>query len=127
MENLSKREYFAAKAMQGLLSNPDWMKEHDQKKYLRQDEIVTEVAIRMGDAMIQALKKPVVTNNDTDADLATAITALQRIAYPIRYLQEEAEKEGAKLDGRMANELAQDAHFYQNIALSTLAEISFLK
>lgn len=28
---LSKREYFVAKAMQGLLSNPEWMKVYQKK------------------------------------------------------------------------------------------------
>ena len=31
---LSKREYFVAKAMQGLLSNPEWMKVYGKEKYL---------------------------------------------------------------------------------------------
>jgi hypothetical protein len=31
---LTKREYFASKAMEGLLSNPEWMKEYWRVKHL---------------------------------------------------------------------------------------------
>lgn len=43
---LTKREYFTAKAMQGLLSNPEWMKEYKGEKYLMQSDILAEVAIK---------------------------------------------------------------------------------
>jgi hypothetical protein len=54
---LAKREYFAAKAMQGLLSNPEWMKEYKGEKYLMQTDIVAEVAIKTADELIKALNK----------------------------------------------------------------------
>ncbi len=54
---LTKREYFAAKAMQGLLSNPEWMKEYKGEKYLMQTDIVAEVAIKTADELIKALNK----------------------------------------------------------------------
>jgi hypothetical protein len=54
---LTKREYFAAKAMQGLLSNPEWMKEYKGEKYLMQDSIVSEIACKQADALIEALNK----------------------------------------------------------------------
>ena len=53
-----------------------------------------------------------------------AISALQKIVNPIKYLQEEAEKEGARLDGYMAIQLTKDANFYQEIARNALEEIA---
>lgn len=53
-----------------------------------------------------------------------AISALQKIANPIKYLQDEAEKEGARLDGYMAIQLTKDANFYQEIARKALEEIA---
>lgn len=52
---LTKREYFAAKAMQGLLSNPEWMKEYKGEKYLMQSDIVAEVAIKTADSILAKL------------------------------------------------------------------------
>lgn len=52
---LSKREYFAAKAMQGLLSNPNWMPEYKGEKYLMQREVVAEVAIKIADTILNEL------------------------------------------------------------------------
>ena len=54
---LTKREYFAAKSMQGLLSNPEWMKEYKGEKYLMQTDIVAEVAIKTADELIKALNR----------------------------------------------------------------------
>ena len=51
---LTKLEYFTAKAMQGLLSNPEWMKVYQKEKYLMQSEIVAEVSLNMA---YQVLKK----------------------------------------------------------------------
>ena len=51
---LTKLEYFTAKAMQGLLSNPEWMKVYQKEKYLMQSEIVAEVSLKMA---YQVLKK----------------------------------------------------------------------
>lgn len=52
---LTKREYFAAMAMQGLLSNPQWMSEHKGEKYLMQRDIVAEVSIKMADELLKQL------------------------------------------------------------------------
>lgn len=52
---LTKREYFAAKAMQGLLSNPEWMKEYKGEKYLMQSDIVAEVALKTADNILSKL------------------------------------------------------------------------
>jgi len=54
---LTKREYFAAKAMQGLLSNSEWMKEYKGERYLMQRDIIAEVAIKITDELIKALNK----------------------------------------------------------------------
>lgn len=47
-EGLTKREYFAAMAMQGIISNPI----HDQYK-----STVAEVSVKMADELIKALNK----------------------------------------------------------------------
>ena len=52
---LTKREYFTAKAMQALLSNPEWMKEYKGEKYLMQSDIVADVAIRTADTILAKL------------------------------------------------------------------------
>ena len=52
---LTKREYFTAKAMQGLLSNSEWMKEYKGEKYLMQKEIIAKVAVRIADCTLGTL------------------------------------------------------------------------
>ena len=59
-----------------------------------------------------------------DVSVALAISALQKIANPIKYLQDEAEKEGAKLDGYIAIQLTKSANFYVEIAYKALQEIA---
>lgn len=54
---LTKREYFAAMAMQGLLSNPDWMHTYQGEKYLMQSSILAKAAIDSADALINALNE----------------------------------------------------------------------
>jgi hypothetical protein len=43
--------------MQGLLSNPEWMREYEGKKYLMQTDVVSEVAVNIADDLIEALNK----------------------------------------------------------------------
>ena len=52
---LTKREYFASKAMQGLLSNPEWMKEYKGEKYLMQRDILADIAIKTADNLLSKL------------------------------------------------------------------------
>lgn len=52
-QGMTLRDYFAAKAMQGLLANPDWMKEHNREKYLMSSEIIAQVAFEVSDAMLK--------------------------------------------------------------------------
>lgn len=52
---LTKREYFASKAMQGLLSNPEWMKEYKGEKYLMQSNIIAGVALKIADNILSKL------------------------------------------------------------------------
>lgn len=54
-DGLTKREYFTGLAMQGLLSNPEWMKEYKGEKYLMQSDIVAEVAIKTADTILAKL------------------------------------------------------------------------
>ena len=54
---LTNREYFAAKAMQGLLSNPEWMREYKGEKYLMETDILAEVSVKIADKLIKELNK----------------------------------------------------------------------
>lgn len=49
------RFYYAGQAMQGLLANTEWMKEYKGEKYLMQDEVAAEVAIKRVDTLIKLL------------------------------------------------------------------------
>lgn len=54
---LTKREHFAAMAMQGLLSNPEWMQIYEGQKYIFASEIVAQTSLNMADALIEQLNK----------------------------------------------------------------------
>lgn len=54
---LTKLEYFAAKAMQGLLSNPEYMKEYKGEKYIMQSDIIANVSIRIANTVLTELEK----------------------------------------------------------------------
>jgi hypothetical protein len=56
-DGLTKREYFTAKAMQGLLSNPEWMREYKGQKYLIETDIVAEVSVKIADKLIKGLNE----------------------------------------------------------------------
>ena len=56
-DGLTKREYFAAKAMQGLLSNSEWMREYKGEKYLMETDILAEVSVKIADKLIKALNR----------------------------------------------------------------------
>lgn len=47
------RDYFANSAMQGLISNTEWMKVYKNEKYLMQLNIASEVAYKYADAMLK--------------------------------------------------------------------------
>lgn len=49
------RIHFAGLAMQGLLSNPEWMKVYEKEKYLMKKDIVAEVSLEMADELIKQL------------------------------------------------------------------------
>ena len=53
-----------------------------------------------------------------------AIAALDKIAHPIKYLQNEAEKDGCELNGCMAIQLTQNPNFYIEIAEKALKAIA---
>lgn len=59
------------------------------------------------------------------ADKAEALVrelreALNKIAYPVRYLQNEADEKNFSLDGRVAIELANSSHWLKSIAREVL-------
>jgi len=54
---LTIRQHFAAMAMQGLLSNPEYMKEYKGQKFLLQASIIAEVAVSEANALISELNK----------------------------------------------------------------------
>lgn len=53
MEDL---KYFTAKAMQGLLSNPEWMKEYKGEKYLMLLETISKTAIKIAKETLKQLE-----------------------------------------------------------------------
>lgn len=54
---LTKREYFAAMALQGLLSNASYMNDYNKDKYLLKPWTVSKVAIEYANALIVELNK----------------------------------------------------------------------
>ena len=50
---MTLRDYFAAKAMQGIYSNSEWMKEYKGDKYLMQIGVASEVSYSIADAMLK--------------------------------------------------------------------------
>lgn len=56
-EGLSKREYFAALAMQGLLANPEMTKLADETQggAIESSDIIASMSVTCADALIQAL------------------------------------------------------------------------
>ena len=56
-EGLTKREYFAAMAMQGLLANPEWMKVYEGEKYLMMADTMATVSVERADALLSELNK----------------------------------------------------------------------
>lgn len=58
------------------------------------------------------------------SQLEIAVQALENIANPLKYLQDEAKKEGAKLDGQVAiHVMMNQPSFYQQLANKALDEI----
>lgn len=54
---LTKKEFFACKAMQALLSNPEYMKLYEGEKYLMKKEIVAQTAITYADEVLNQLSE----------------------------------------------------------------------
>lgn len=59
---------------------------------------------------------------ELEARIKVLTEALENIISPIVYLQKEAVKEGAKLDGLVAVALAKDPYFLQTIAEKALTK-----
>lgn len=55
------------------------------------------------------------------------LEALEKIANPIKYLQEEAKLNNATIDGLTAVAIMKDYNFYQEIARKVLREIELIK
>lgn len=55
-----------------------------------------------------------------------AIDALAKIANPIKWLQIDAENQGAKLNGSVAVQLSKDPEYLRSIAETALNEINNL-
>lgn len=49
--------------------------------------------------------------------------SLKAIAYPVKYLAEEARKDGYEIDGQIAIQLSNDANYIKQIAQRTLKEL----
>ena len=77
-----------------------------------EENIILEVAI-------SELKK--LQDNEK---LELAISALEKIAFPLDYLKNEADKDGTKLDGISAIYLCNDANWLRDLAKKALTEIA---
>jgi hypothetical protein len=53
--------------------------------------------------------------------------ALNKIAFPLKYLQNKAKEEGTIINGMMALSICQDANWLKQIAEDCLIEIASLK
>jgi hypothetical protein len=53
--------------------------------------------------------------------------ALEAIAYPIRYLQEQAKKEGSQINGQNAFEIADDPNWLRSKATEAIADYQTYK
>ena len=72
----------------------------------------------------EAAKELLLLFSDSKQCETLAITALDKIAHPIKYLQNEAEKDGCKLNGCMTVQLTQNPNFYIEIAEKALKSIA---
>lgn len=54
---ITLRDYFAAKAMQGLLANPEWMADYKGEKFIMQKEIIADVSFGIAEAMLTEREK----------------------------------------------------------------------
>lgn len=61
-EGLSKREYFAAKAMQAILSNPSHSEEYKVNDWGIDGKRIAQNALHCADELLFALEQPVVSN-----------------------------------------------------------------
>ena len=52
---LTRREHFAALAMQGLLSNTEWMREYKGDKYLMESSVLASTSVEMADKVLELL------------------------------------------------------------------------
>ena len=72
----------------------------------------------------EAAKELLLLFSDSKRCEMLAIAALNNIAHPIKYLQNEAEKDGCILNGCMVIQLTQNPDFYIEIAEKALKSIA---
>lgn len=65
------------------------------------------------------------TNGTQNAVIA--IEALEHISNPIKHFQEQAEKDGNRIDGQMALSLAKDPSYLQDVARKAIALINTME
>jgi len=95
-------------------------KEFRSKKYGDQRHLFSDQDQEFIDQMMEEYASQPAVSEDV------AISALRNIVSPILYLEDIAEKDGAKLDGYMAVQLIKNANFYQGIAKKALDQIQSL-
>jgi hypothetical protein len=64
---------------------------------------------------------------DKDKLIEKQREALSKIAFPLKYLKDKADKEGATLNGMMALQICQDANWLKQIAEDCLMETDELE
>ena len=96
----------------GFLKAIDCMEKHPENDDY--DAIYFERALEQAESLIGE------SFDDIEAANNFLIDSLDKIAHPLKYLQEEADKDGSILNGYTAMQLLKDSNFYIEIAKKAL-------
>lgn len=62
------------------------------------------------------------TLRDLERENAELRQALKHIAYPLKAMQEDADRKGFQIDGRMAVQVSEDANYLREVAKKALSQ-----
>ena len=92
----------------------NWCWSNDNKKSYADARFIAQAREGWPHAIERAMK--------AEALVLELREALNKIAYPVRYLQNEADEKNVSLDGRVATELANSPHWLKSIAKEVLGD-----
>jgi hypothetical protein len=92
----------------------NWCWSNDNKKSYADARFIAQAREGWPHAIERAMK--------AEALVLELREALNKIAYPVRYLQNEADEKNFSLDGRVATELANSPHWLKSIAKEVLGD-----